>query len=286
MLYSLSRNFILYTLRVCRLKVNRESCSLAVDSCLQFGLVVIVSFPQPIKPVRLHLSGIRALMVGSSGTRRGEAVPTYKPQNMANNTAADKAAAAAAAKAAASELAKATAPQLAQFGFSLTKLPSQALKGQKKVKASKTAIVWPVDVARAAAAMGVALPDLAPVKGASAAGTLVAGPSKDAKAARGSDPVRLPFQLDRNDAGPCWALYVANGGRFDDGQATQFPDMSKGESLPLVTLLATLNPAELSGKAFQMLYTGAGSQGLLRTIAQYSGRTVTLSLADFTISLG
>jgi hypothetical protein len=203
---------------------------------------------------------------------------------MQNNAAAK--AAAAAAKAAAAELAKATAPELAQFGFSLTKLPSMALKGQKKAKAAKVSIVWPIDVARAAAAMGVALPDLAPVKGASSVGTLVATSAKPSKAAHAASPVRLPSQLDRNDAGPCWALYVANGGRFDDGQATQFPDMSKGESLPLVTLLATLNPAELSGKAFQVLYTGAGSQGLLRTIAQYSGRTVTLSLADFTVSLG
>lgn len=203
-----------------------------------------------------------------------------------NNTAAAKAAAAAAAKAAAAELAKATAPQLAQFGFSLTKLPSQALKGQKKAKAEKVSIVWPIDVVRAAAAMGVALPDLQPVKGASVNGTLVATPAKPSKAAHGGNPVRLPSQLDRTDAGPCWALYVANGGKFDAAQSAQFPDMAKGEKLPLVTLLATLNPAELSGKAFKVLYTGAGSQGLLRTIAQYTGRTVTLSLADFTVSLG
>ena len=205
---------------------------------------------------------------------------------MANNTAADKAAAAAAAKAAAAELAKATVPELASFGFSLTKLPSMALKGQKKGKAAKVAIIWPVDVVRAASVMGVALPELQPVKGASAAGTLVAGPAKPAKAAHGGNPVRLPSQLDRTDAGPVWALWVANGGKFDAAQSTQFANMAEGESLPLVTLLATLNPAELSGKAFQLLYTGAGSQGLLRTIAQYTGRTVTLSLADFTVSLG
>ena len=197
---------------------------------------------------------------------------------MANNTAAAKAAAAAAAKA--------TAPELASFGFSLTKLPSMALKGQKKAKATKVSIAWPVDIVRAASVMGVTLPELQPVKGASVAGTLVAGPSKDAKAARAGSPVRLPAELERTDAGPVWALWVANGGRFDNGQAAQFPDMSKGEKLPLSTLLATLNPAELSGKAFQVLYTGAGSQGLLRTIAQYSGRTVTLSLANFTVSLG
>jgi hypothetical protein len=208
------------------------------------------------------------------------------PSKMASNTAADKAAAAAAAKAAAAAAAKATAPELANFGFSLTKLPSMALKGQKKVKAAKVSIVWPVDIVRVASVMNVALPELQPVKGASKAGTLVAGPAKPAKAAHGGNPVRLPSQLDRNDAGPVWALWVANGGRFDDGQGAQFPDMSKGESLPLATLLATLNPAELSGKAFQVLHTGAGSSGLLRTIAQYTGRTVTLSLADFTVSLG
>ena len=202
------------------------------------------------------------------------------------STAAAKAAAAAAAKAAAAELAKATAPELASFGFSLTKLPSMALKGQGKAKATKVSITWPVDVVRAASAMGVVLPDLEPVKGASSAGTLVATPAKPSKVAHGSNPVRLPSQLDRTDAGPCWALYVANGGRFDNGQTAQFADMSQGASLPLVTLLATLNPAELSGKAFKVLYTGAGSQGLLRTIAQYTGRQVTLNLSDFTISLG
>lgn len=203
-----------------------------------------------------------------------------------NSTAAAKATAAAAAKAAATELARATAPELASFGFSLTKLPSMALKGQKKGRAAKVSIAWPVEAVRAASVMGVALPEFAPIKGASAVGTLVAGPAKPAKAAHGGNPVRLPSQLDRTDAGPVWALWVANGGKFDDGQKAQFPDLSKGESLPLVTLLATLNPAELGGKAFQLLYTGAGSQGLLRTIAQYTGRPVTLCLADFTISLG
>jgi hypothetical protein len=203
-----------------------------------------------------------------------------------NNTAAAKAAAAAAAKAAAAELAKMPATELANFGFSLTKLPSMAAKGQKKGKAEKVSIVWPVDVVRAASAMGVTLPDLAPSKGASIAGTLVAGPAKDAKTAHAGNPIRLPNQLDRADGGPCWALYVACGGRFDAGQAAQFADMSAGDKLPLTTLLATLNPAELSGKAFAVLWTGAGSQGLMRTIAQYTGRTVTLSLADFTISLG
>ena len=211
-----------------------------------------------------------------------------KPTNhkLMNNTAAAKAAAAAAAKAAAAELARATPSELASFGFSLTKLPSQALKGAKKGKAVKMAIVWPADVVRASSVMGVALPDLEPAKGASAAGTLVATPAKPSKAAHGSNPVRLPSQLDRTDAGPVWALWVANGGRFDAEQEVQFADMSKGASLSLVTLLATLNPAELSGKAFQVLYTGAGSQGLLRTIAQYTGRQVTLNLSDFTVSLG
>ena len=217
----------------------------------------------------------------------GGAVTTYKSRAMtSNNTAAAKAAAAAAAKAAAAELAKASAPELAEFGFSLTKLPSMALKGHKKGKAARVAITWPIEVARAASVMGVALPELEPVKGASKSGTLVACPAKPAKAAHGSNPVRLPSQLDRTDAGPAWALLVANGCRFDDGHEAQFPNMVEGESLPLSTLLATLNPAELGGKAFQVLYTGAGSQGLLRTIAQYTGRLVTLSLADFTISLG
>jgi hypothetical protein len=186
----------------------------------------------------------------------------------------------------AAELATAPAAELASFGFSLSKLPSMAAKGQKKGKAEKTTIVWPVDVVRAASAMAVALPDLAPVKGASKAGTQVAGPAKPAKAAHTANPVRLPSQLDRTDAGPCWALYVSNGGKFDPDQTAQFADMAAGDKLPLTTLLATLNPAELSGKAFQVLYTGAGSQGLLRTIAQYTGRTVTLSLTDFTVSLG
>lgn len=203
-----------------------------------------------------------------------------------NNTTAAKAAAAAAAKAAASELAKMPVAELASFGFSLTRLPSQVAKGEKRGKAAKVSINWPIDVVRAASAMGVALPDLAPGKGASIAGTLVATPAKPAKAAHAANPVRLPSQLDRTDGGPCWALYVACGGRFDADQTAQFPDMSAGEKLPLVVLLATLNPAELSGKAFQVLYTGAGSQGLLRTIAQYTGRAVTLSLADFTVSLG
>lgn len=191
-----------------------------------------------------------------------------------------------AAATAAVPIAKATASELASFGFSLTKLPSMALKGQKKNKTERKAIVWPVDVVRASSVMNVTLPELQPVKGASASGTLVATPAKPSKAAHGANPVRLPSQLDRTDAGPVWALWVANGGRFDLSEKSQFANMAEGQSLPLTTLLATLNPAELSGKAFQVLYTGAGSQGLLRTIAQYTGRVVTLSLSDFMVSLG
>lgn len=180
-------------------------------------------------------------------------------------------------------LAKASESELSNFGFTLTRLPSAAKK--EKEKKAKTLIVWPVDVARVASAMSVELPVEAPAKGASEPGTLTASPSKEARAAFSGKPVRLPSQLDRIDAGPVWALWVANGGRFDAAQAPQFASMAAGESLPLVTLLSTLNPAELSGKAFGLLWTGAGSQGILRTIAQYSGRSVTLSLNDFTITM-
>ena len=236
---------------------------------------------KPNSLASLHLGGIHALMDAS------EARFHLASQIMSIDSNAKKPTAAELRKlATAADLATVPAAELASFGFSLTKLPSMAAKGQKKTKAEKVSIEWPIDVVRAASAMGVTLPDLAPVKGASQDGTLVATPAKPAKAAHAANPVRLPSQLDRTDAGPCWALYVACGGRFDADQTTQFADMSAGDKLPLTTLLATLNPAELSGKAFQVLYTGAGSQGILRTIAQYTGRTVTLSLADFTISLG
>lgn len=182
-------------------------------------------------------------------------------------------------------VATASPTELLAAGFSLTKLP-RAEKQQQNARRAKTTIAWPQLVREVAQLRAIELPTDAPVKGFSAQGEMVAGPSKEAAAAFGARPVRFASDLPSAYAGPVWALWLANGGRFNPEQDAAFANMADGQPLALAQLLATVDRSELSGEAFARLWTGAGSSGILRTLAQYSGRRVILSLADFMVSFG
>lgn len=185
----------------------------------------------------------------------------------------------------AAQIARATSAELLSMGFSLTRLP-KAEKPEKGARRAKTAIQWPQLVREVAQLRAIELPTDAPVKGFSGQGEMVAGPGKEPAATFGSRPVRFASDLPSHYAGPVWALWVAQGGRFSPDQGPAFASLADGQSLALAQLLATVDRHELTGEAFSRLWTGAGSSGILRTLAQYTGRRVTLSLSDFMISLG
>lgn len=192
-------------------------------------------------------------------------VKTYRPAEV---TAADLSAAAAAA---------------APLPFAPLAMPETVGKKKGKSNSSKgerVRINWPQNVVDAAEQLEILLTEYQPVKGHSPAGMLLTN-SRAAEEITQA-PIRNPQEV-RQDQQAVWALWVAHGA------SGAVPAMAQGEALPLFDLMRGIAGAPAKVRrmaAFKRLWSGAGDAGsILSQIAKHTGRTVTLDLAEWAVTL-
>lgn len=186
--------------------------------------------------------------------------------------------------------AEVTAADLSKAAASAAPLPFEALAmpetvGRKKgksnsSKAERVRINWPQNVADVAEQLEILLTEYQPIKGHSPAGMLITNSRASEEITQA--PIRDPQEV-RQDQQAVWALWLAHGA------SGAVPAMAQGESLPLFDLMRGIAGAPHKVRrmaAFRRLWSGAGDAGsVLSQLAKHTGRTVCLSLTDWTITL-
>lgn len=183
-----------------------------------------------------------------------------------------------------------SADALSEAAASPKPLPFEALAmpetvGKKSSKNSsskgeRVRIDWPQDVAEAAKQLEILLTEYQPVKGHSPCGLLLATSRATEEVTQA--PIREPEAV-RQDQQAVWALWLAHGA----GGAV--PAMAQGEALSLFDLMRAVAGAPAKVRrmaAFRRLWAGTGEAGsILSQIAKHTGRTVRLSLEDWSVTL-